>query len=190
VFVADCSNDRVHVLTPTLDFHGFVGVGQLREPVGVCASADVVVIAVVMSESDPGHGIQVFDRHDGALLRQFGSYGSGDGQLVSPRGLCFMSGHRQVAVVDSGNHRVSVFSIDGEFIRHVGVGVLTRPQGVACSAFDELVVADTGNYRVVVFSDVGELLMAFGDGAFTGVAIHGSTVFAQDGAGCQCVLWS
>jgi hypothetical protein len=40
-----------------------------------------------------------------------------------------------------------------------------------------------------VFSDVGELLMTFGDGAFTGVAIHGSTVFAQDHDMCQCVLW-
>jgi hypothetical protein len=35
VYVADYSNDRVQVLTPTLDFRGFVGVGQLRCP-SVC----------------------------------------------------------------------------------------------------------------------------------------------------------
>jgi hypothetical protein len=30
VFVSDFGNHRVQVLTPALDFHGFVGVGQLR----------------------------------------------------------------------------------------------------------------------------------------------------------------
>ncbi len=109
---------------------------------------------------------------------------------MSPRGLCFAPGDRHVAVADGGNHRVSVFSIDGQFIRHVGVGVLQRPGGGACSAFDELVVADVNHHRVVVFSDVGELLMTFGDSFFTGVAMIGSTVFAQDHEECRCVLWS
>jgi hypothetical protein len=35
VFVADCGNNRVQVLTPRLDFHSFVGVGQLVAPAGV-----------------------------------------------------------------------------------------------------------------------------------------------------------
>ncbi len=100
-----------------------------------------------------------------------------------------MSGDRHVAVAEIGNHRLSLFCIDGEFIRHVGVGILKEPFGVACSAFDEVVVADSNSRRVVVFSDVGELLMTFGDGAFTGVAVHGSTVFAQNLA-TQCVVWS
>jgi hypothetical protein len=75
---------------------------------------------------------------------------------------------------------VSVFSVDGEFIRHVGVGVLSHPEGVAASAFDELVVADYGNRRLCVFSSTGDLLATVGDGGFTGVAVHGSTVFAVD----------
>jgi DNA-binding beta-propeller fold protein YncE len=184
VFVADYGNNRVLVLTPApaVDFHCFVGVGQLSGPVGVCANADVVVVSAL--------DIRVFKRSDGALLRRFGSTGSGDGQLSWPRGLCFMSGDRRVAVADVGNHRVSVFSIDGEFIRHVGVGVLKEPVGVACSAFDELVVADIANRRVVVFSDVGDLLMSFGGGDFSGVVVHGSTVFAQGCLDRRCVLWS
>jgi hypothetical protein len=35
--------------------------------------------------------ISVFNRGDGALVRRFGSGGSGDGQLSRPLGLCFMS---------------------------------------------------------------------------------------------------
>jgi DNA-binding beta-propeller fold protein YncE len=176
VFVADYGNNRVQVLTPDLDFHSFVGVGVLRGPIGVCANADVVVVA----EYD-AHCISVFNRHDGALLRRLGCSGSGDGQLRSPCGLCFVSGDRHVAVADWANGRVSVFSIDGEFIRHVGVGVLSGPQGVAASAVDELVVADEGNRCLRVFSSTGDLLATVGVGCgFTGVVVHGSTVFAAE----------
>jgi sugar lactone lactonase YvrE len=189
VFVADYGNDRVQVLTPRLDFHGFVGVGQLSGPVGVCADDAVIMVSEVKA-----HRISVFRRGDGALLRRFGSQGRGDGQLYNPRGLCFISGHRYVAVADYWNHRVSVFSVEGEFVRHVGVGNLQLPSGVGCSAFDELVVADRGNSRVVVFSASGEMLHMMGDGHFTGVAIHGGTIFAQnfdpDADSDECVVFT
>jgi hypothetical protein len=185
VFVADNGHDRVQVLTPTLDFHCFVGEGELFEPTGVCANADVVVVSVARL-------LSVFKRCDGALVRQFGCGGGDDGLLMHAGGLCFMSGDRHVAVADFSNSRVSVFSIDGQLIRHVGVGILYRPCGVACSVYDELVVADTGNRRVVLLSDVGELLMALSAGgcAVTGVAVHGSTVFATALEAQQVVLWS
>ncbi len=183
VFVAELSNDRVQVLTPRLDFHCFVGVGQLHHPVGVCADGAVIVV------SEEAHRISVFSRCDGALLRRFGSEGGGDGELNRPQGLCFMSGHRHIAVADFYNRRVSVFSVDGEFVRHVGVDTLTWPNGVACSGCDELVVADT--FRVAVFSASGELLKTMGCVAFTGVAIHGGTIFAQSStdSGDMCVLY-
>ncbi len=179
VFVADSANDRVQVLTPALRFHCFVGVGQLSRPGGVCADDDVIVVSEVNV-----HRISVFSRRDGALLRRFGSYGSGDGQLSFPYGLCFMSGHRHVAITESENRRVSVFSVDGEFIRHVGVGAVSGPQGVACSAFDELVVADHGNKRVAVFSASGELLKTMGRRDVTSVAINGDTIFAHGNEKC------
>jgi hypothetical protein len=100
-----------------------------------------------------------------------------------------MSDDRHVAVADVNSSRVSVFSVDGEFIRHVGVGVLTLPRAVACSASDELVVGD--NHRVVVFSAGGdsEEVMTMGHGGFSGVAVHGATVFAQDHWNAICVVF-
>jgi DNA-binding beta-propeller fold protein YncE len=175
VFVADCGNGRVQVLTPALDFHCFIGQDELEYPAGVCASADVVVV----SEMD-AHCIAVFNRCDGALVRRFGHEGTDDGGLVEPHGLCFMSGDRHVAVAEWGNNRVSVFSIDGEFIRHVGVDVVWLPQGVAASAFDELVVADRGNRCLRVFSSTGDLLASFCEGHFNSVAVHGGSVFVLD----------
>jgi DNA-binding beta-propeller fold protein YncE len=186
VFVAEFGNKRVQVLTPRLDFHGFVGVGQLVRPVGVCADDDVIMV------SERGaNRISVFRRGDGALLRRFGCSGSGDGELKNPLGLCFMSGHRHVAVADFDNERVSVFSVKGEFVRHVGVGKLDRPEGVACSAFDEIVVADD-RYEggIVVFSASGEILRSMGGGLFSGIAIHGGTVFAQSHDECVVLFTS
>jgi DNA-binding beta-propeller fold protein YncE len=101
-----------------------------------------------------------------------------------------MSGRRHVAVADWDNHRVSVFSVEGEFVRHVGVGKLSRPHGVACSAFDELVVADLGNSRVVVFSVSGEVIHTMGDGSFSGVAMHDGTIFAQTYSDGKCVVFT
>jgi DNA-binding beta-propeller fold protein YncE len=176
VFVADYGNHRVQVLTPDLAFHSFIGEGHLEYPAGVCANADVVVVT-----EQAGSTVAVFRRGDGALLRRFGRKGSGDGALRRPCGLCFMRGDRHVAVVDANNNRVSVFNIDdGEFIRHVGVGVLGYPQGIAASSFDELVVADTRNKRLHVFSGTGDLLMSMGEGSFTGVVLHSTGVFAAD----------
>jgi hypothetical protein len=103
VFIADRDNNRVQVLTPTLDFHSFVGEGQMGLPTGVCANADVVVVSELLP-----HRIAVFNRSGGALLRRLGSVGRGSGQLSHPCGVCFMSGDRHIAVVDSDHARVSV----------------------------------------------------------------------------------
>jgi DNA-binding beta-propeller fold protein YncE len=184
VFIADYRNDRVQVLTPQLDFHSFVGVGQLRSPAGVCANADVVVVC-----EWGGHRVSVFNRSDGALLRRIGSSGNGDGQLKYPCGLCFLSDERHVAVADDDNHRISVFSIDGAFVRHVGVGVLKGPRGVGCSTVDELIVADFGNNRVSVFRASGELLTTVGGASFSGIAVHDGTAYAQAYSGFKCTLY-
>jgi hypothetical protein len=197
VFVADRDNHRVQVLTPRLDFHAFIGVGELKTPAGVCANDAVVVV----SETNV-HRISVFSRGDGALLRRFGSRGSGDGELKWPLGLCFMSDERHVTVADNYNNRVSVLSVDGEFIRHVGMREVVKPSCVACTAYDEIVVADKGRHRVdelvladncrsriAVFSASGELLKTMGGGGFSGLAVHGSTIFAQNYANECCVMF-
>jgi DNA-binding beta-propeller fold protein YncE len=174
VFVADFGNNRIQELDPYLAFYGFIGVGSLEAPVGVCANDEVVVVA----ESSPVHRISVFTRGDGVLLRRFGGRGSGDGQLYHPHGLCFMSGGTHVAVADRKNNRVCVFSMGGKFVRHVGVGDLSYPGGVACdwsedTLRNQLVVADTGGRCIRLFSEHGKLkrTLARDHGAFTGVVL-------------------
>ncbi len=169
VFVAECFNSRVQVLTPALDFHGFVGVGALERAVGVCVDADVVVVSEGASRR-----ITVFDRAHGAVLRRFTSGAPGDRGFAG--GLCLLSRGRLVAATDYLLKRVSVCTVDGAFVRDLGVGDLEFPTAVACSAFDELVVDD--DRRVVVLDASGGVAKALGQGTFACVAVHGCTVFA------------
>jgi DNA-binding beta-propeller fold protein YncE len=186
VFVADFGNNRIQVLTPgTLDFHGFVGVGQLNYPSGVCGDRDTVFVSEMGDNR-----VSVFRRADGALLRRFGAWGAG--QLKKPRGLCFMGSNRQIAVANSSSHRITVFSVEGEFVRHVGAGALRYPYSVACSAFGELVVADGSDWRISVFRGSGEVLHTIEDGhRFSGVAMRGDTIFAQTYSDkCECIMYT
>jgi hypothetical protein len=184
VFIADSTRHCVHVLTPDLSPHSVIGKRHLQFAVGVCASNDVVVVADLASR----RCVKVFRRSDGSLLSRFGPPGSGDGELMEPRRLCLVRGGSRIAVADCENHRVSVFSVGGEFIHHVGVGLLFFPHGIACSAFDELVVSGDGGFRI--FSDVGDVLMSFsGDHALTDIALHDSTLFTVDIDDEVCVVF-
>jgi DNA-binding beta-propeller fold protein YncE len=182
VLVAETDNHRIQVLTPRFEFHAFVGVGQLHGPVCVCCDEDSVYVSEWYE-----HRVSVFSRSTGALLRRIGSRGSGDGQLCRPVGLCILSSNRHIAVAERENHRVSVFNIDGAFIRHVGVGEVNSPAGIACSAFDELVVVDVYNRRIVVYDACGKLAKSFGDWFefFSGVALHGDVLLTQTARGIQ-----
>jgi hypothetical protein len=181
VFVADCGNNRVQILTPQLDFASFVGVGQLRAPSGVCADSDIVAV----SEFWQGH-IKIFSRHGGALLRQFSS--KGPTNLANARTLCFMTNRAHIAAVDEGCLCVSVFSTEGQFICDVSLSELKGPMGIACSNAGELFV--TGGSGVAIYSaSGGGLLRTIPTTQFcSGVAVHGGAVFAQGAMGKSIVF--
>jgi sugar lactone lactonase YvrE len=60
------------------------------------------------------HRVQQFTS-DGAFVRQFGSYGTGKGQLNRPTGIA-VDPDGDVYVCDWANHRVQVFAPDGKFV--------------------------------------------------------------------------
>jgi DNA-binding beta-propeller fold protein YncE len=200
VFVADSGNQRIQILTPHFEFHGFAGERRLCSPVGVCAN-DLVIVA-----SEWNVCVSVLCRRSDAVLRRIESYRCG-GHLDSPRGLCFVARTGDFAVADCESNRISVFALNGEFRRHIGEGLLKAPTDVACFASgDELVVADNGNCRVVVLGAAGEVfhelvvadtvsrctghdeyfnpLYGMGNKRFSSVAVRGDTVVARADEDC------
>ena len=71
------------------------------------------------------HQVRVYNSTWG-LYKTLGGYGSGEGQLKGPQSAIGLP-DGSVIIAEFGNHRVSLFNIQGRFIRHI----LTRSDGLS-----------------------------------------------------------
>ena len=97
----------------------------------------------------------------------FGQKGESVGMLNGPWGVA-VNDQDEIAVTDTWNHRVSVFSSDGTHLRSFGRkgqnnGELHCPKGIAFDSHGNIVVADSFNHRVQVFDRNGNFLSMFGE---------------------------
>ena len=88
----------------------------------------------------------------------FGSHGSDDGQFDSPTELK-IDKKDNIYVVDTGNHRIPVFDLNGDFITKFGVygsnpGEFINPIALDIDSKGNIYVTDERNFRVQVFSPV------------------------------------
>ncbi len=122
-------------------------------------------------------------------VRQFGSPGSGQGQLNYIGGIA-INASGVLYVSDSGNNRVEEFNEEGKYLSQFGAygsgsGQLSSPSAVALDSSGDLWIIDQGNYRVEEFSSSGAYLGAFGEsgsapgklGWATGLAISGGNLY-------------
>ena len=90
------------------------------------------------------------------FLDDWGTYGTGDGQFLSPHGVAVAS-DGSVYVADSENNRIQRFTSAGVFVSQwgnegTGDGQFLSPWGVAVASDGSVYVADTGNNRIQKFS--------------------------------------
>ncbi|MBN2436028.1 MAG: VWA domain-containing protein [Spirochaetes bacterium] len=116
----------------------------------------------------------------------FGGSGAGDGQFRGPQGVCF-DDNSGIFVVDSGNHRVQLFSKEGKFILQFGKkgnydGEFQNPTDVAF--LDKLVyVTDTGNSRVSVYDTSGNFIRNITNAAIKsprGISVNRDKIIVSD----------
>jgi sugar lactone lactonase YvrE len=189
LYVTDTGNDRVEEFSPSgtlLQTFGSSapGKGQLFSPgaVAIDSSGDVWVLKAPYY-GGPESGRVVEFSSSGEYLSQFGSKGTGHGQLELATGLAFSGGNLYVAELSP--QRVQEFSTSGEFIRQFdengpGSGQTgDDPLGIASDpTTGNLYVTELGN-RVQEFSPTGSFITAFGNGQFSGpegVAVSSSGV--------------
>lgn len=99
-------------------------------------------------------------------LRQFGGFGTDEGQFIWPTSIAIDS-KGNVYVADEHRHDVQVFDNDGNYLRKIGeegsgVGQLDRPSGLAVDSKDNLYVVDHMNNRIQVFDPSGKSIRTFG----------------------------
>ena len=133
------------------------GEGQLSCPRGIGVSANGQVFVA------HNHCVNVF-REDGTFIRSIGQ-----GKLRYPKDVLVHSSGL-VYVADWGNHRIAVFSQEGELVYSLGSwgggkGEFKYPRGVAVSPDNyHLYISDTDNHRVQVFTLAGQYVSEFGTG--------------------------
>ena len=96
----------------------------------------------------------------------FGQQGSSSGMLCDPWGVA-VNENNEIAVTETGNNRIQVFSSNGTHLRSFGrkgdqQGEFDWPAGIAFHN-DTIIVADSCNHRVQLFSGQGEYLGQFGE---------------------------
>ena len=194
ILVTDSSNHRIQKFTSEGQFLAAVGSGSLA---GIAFNASNKKVYVVDRDN---HYVQVFNS-DLTFSSTFGKKGSGKGQFYKPYDIaCDGTGKVYVAddctgkvyVADRNNHRIQVFTAEGQFVRMLGRrgqgrGELSEPYGVAIDTSGMVYVSENQNHRISVFTSEGQFVTPFGRrgkalGEF--VLPHG---LAVDDSGVVCV---
>jgi sugar lactone lactonase YvrE len=165
IFIASYNYHCVYVLDKqqgnilrTIGIAGSYGAGDLQfnYPAAMIIHGDMVYVA-----EEGNHRIQKFTT-SGKFVSTFGSQGSGEGQLSSPRGIC-VDPEGKICVSESSNSRISVFNADGSFDHHIS-GNLINPWGLAFDPSGNLHVANYSSHNVVVFTSEGKYEKVYGQG--------------------------
>ncbi len=105
------------------------GAPSIRLAVSATAVLFLAIVVSLAAESRAATVTQPF------LSGQFGSPGSGSGQLTNPQGIAVeQGGSGAVYVADTGNARVQKFTASGSFVLMFGKGVNQTTSGNVCTA--------------------------------------------------------
>lgn len=168
IYVADLYNGKVSIFDAAGVFQGYFAEGEFRvendiipRPAGLFISDNQLFV------TDVGrHKVMAFTL-DGNKVLEFGKFGKGDGELISPNAVA-VTGDR-IYVVDTGNDRVAVYDRQGNFLSTFngspdgkGTPSFVNPRGIGISEGLIYLVSNLTN-QVQVFKSTGERVLIFGE---------------------------
>jgi DNA-binding beta-propeller fold protein YncE len=103
---------------------------------------------------------------EGVYVTEWGSFGSGNGQMDEPDGIAIGPDH-SVYVADYENHRVQKFTSAGAYLTQwgdydLGNGVQFQPKGMVCDPAGNLYVTDFNIGQIAVFTSQGQFITKWG----------------------------
>jgi tripartite motif-containing protein 71 len=152
ILVCDSYNNRVQQLTVTGEY---LSSFAAQSPFTIAVHGDMVAVG-----TDYGP-IKIHSVATGELNHRFGSRGDGPGQIGEyATGIRFTPDGSRLLVAECNNMRLSLFTVDGVFVKHIGAGALAMyGKDVSFGAGGEIVVAESRNHRICVFSPDGDTLI-------------------------------
>ena len=141
---------------------GSYNISYFAKEAGTCQTSVIVNGEHV---SDSPFTVQIKPRKYKRGL-SFGGEGSSAGRFNAPWGVA-VNERNEIAVTDSDNNRVQIFSSDGTYLRSFGSGgdqegEFNDPTGIAYLNNGNIVVADSGKHRLHIFTGQGEYLTQIG----------------------------
>lgn len=129
----------------------------------------------------------MFNTTSGDFIRAFGAMGASEGNLSGVcSGLRFLPDGGHILVSERGQSRLSLFTLNGEFVRCIPLRARGNPSDIELTCDGHILVSDFGKPRIDVFSLDAILLRTFDRGTSLSrpraLAIYGSQLFVLDGS--------
>jgi phage tail-like protein len=122
--------------------------GAVQHPIALCAGPSDTDLYVLEEAGNVIRLLNLSGYPRAQTLPGMGGRGSAVRKFNSPRGLATLS-DGSIAVSDTKNNRVQIFTPFPHALTAVWTGGFKRPSGIAVGACDVIYVADRGNRRVV-----------------------------------------
>ena len=151
IYIVDRNNSRIQVVSFEGKFLKRFGQDILQWPWDIAVTSDNVFVTDRIL-----HALLQFRKNDCKLVNRTGTEGAGEGQLDEPRGLC-SDYNGDVYVADYGNHRVSIFSKQLQFVKCLASQQLKSPVDVKVTP-DSVVILDWSPNCIHLYSRSGDLL--------------------------------
>ena len=155
VLIADADNNRIQILDSWMNHISFIDLGEFA-PETVSPSNDGNILVTTK-------GSVLIVSPEGHIIKTFGSSGNGDGQFMTPDGVCTNSRDEILRYRDRKRNKVQIFNKDGKFLRSFGSKgdgkhQFNVPCGICVDCNDNIYVADAVNNRISIFDSEWNLI--------------------------------
>ncbi len=116
-------------------------------PYGITCGADGYVYVTDASQQK----VKKFTAQ-GALVKEWGSFGTLPGQFYKPKGIA-QDQRGYLYVIDFGNHRGQIFTSDGKFVNIFGEGEL-RPESSSTSSYSQAAITSIKDATNTLYTQV------------------------------------
>ena len=136
VYVADCLNNRIAVLSLDLKIIREFGKDKLIEPVDVKLNMNKVFVA----DNSKTHNVHVFSK-SGDLLKNMIHLGHGTDWVF----LCFDK-FNNILISDSGDKIIQIYTLEGLLIH--SIKCVYKPTGIAVTQDNIIICTDHSNHKI------------------------------------------